>query len=279
MSPEEIEHVVRIAMELGVDSVKLTGGEPMMRPDILEIVLRLGRLGLRDLSMTTNGFRFAEMARDLRRFGLKRVNISLHSTRPESYAKIAGLNPADAGRRHARVVEAVKAAVEAGFNPVKLNAVMARGVNDNELDDLLRFAEDLGSPGEIVIQLIELVGCGLASGSPMTQYYLPLSDLERDVTQRAVVRIVRSLHYRSRYLLPSGVWVEFVKPTGNYLFCMNDTRLRITHDGKFKPCLMRSDNEVEFLSTLRSGASDEELKKSFLKAVELREPYWKPPKS
>ncbi|MEM4498383.1 MAG: GTP 3',8-cyclase MoaA, partial [Nitrososphaerota archaeon] len=70
--------------------------------------------------------------------------------------------------------------------------------------------------------------------------------------------------------------VELVKPAGNSLFCMNDTRLRITHDGKFKPCLMRSDNEIDFLSAMRSGASDDELKKIFLKAVETREPYWKP---
>ena len=76
--------------------------------------------------------------------------------------------------------------------------------------------------------------------------------------------------------MPNGVWVEFVRPSGNYLFCMNDTRLRITHDGRFKPCLMRSDNEIEFLTAMRSGASDEELKRLFLRAVEAKEPFWKP---
>jgi cyclic pyranopterin phosphate synthase len=278
MTPEEIERVVKVAVELSVDSVKLTGGEPMMRPDILEIVSRLGRLDLRDLSMTTNGLKLAEMARELRRRGLRRVNISLHSTRPERYAKITGLNLAEAARRHAQVVEAVEVAVEAGLSPVKLNVVMIRGVNDDELDDLIRFAESLASSGEIVVQLIELVGCGFATGQQLEHYYLSLSSLEERVAQMAVARIVRSLHYRSRYLVPNGVWVEFVRPTGNYLFCMNDTRLRVTHDGKFKPCLMRSDNETEFLSAMRSSASDEELKRLFLKAVEAREPFWKPPR-
>jgi len=278
MTPEEIERIVKVAMELGVDSVKLTGGEPMMRPDILEIVSRLGDLGLRDLSMTTNGFRFAEMARELRMHGLRRVNISLHSTRPDRYAMITGLDLVEAARRHSQVLKAVRVAVEAGLNPVKLNIVVLRGINDDELDDLIRLAGELSSSGEIVVQLIELVGCGLAAGHRLEHYYLPLSGLEERVARMAVARIARSLHYRSRYQMPNGVWVEFVRPSGNHLFCMNDTRLRITHDGRFKPCLMRSDNEIEFLTAMRSGASDEELKRLFLRAVEAREPFWKPPR-
>ncbi len=278
MTPGEIERIVRVAMSFGIDSVKLTGGEPMMRPDILEIVKRLGRLGLSDLSMTTNGFRLADLAEDLRRLGLKRVNISFHSTKPERYARITGLRLEEAERRHGKLIEAIRKAVRVGFNPVKLNVVVVKGVNDDELDELVSFAESIGGSSEMVVQLIELVGCGLAQGI-MESYYFDLSKLERLVAEKAVKKIVRRLHFRKRYLLPNGVWVEFVKPTGNYLFCMNDTRLRITHDGKFKPCLMRSGNEIEFLSAMRSGASDEELKKLFLKAVELREPFWKPPRN
>lgn len=278
MTPEEIELIVRVAMSLGIDSVKLTGGEPMMRPDILEIVERLGRLGLSDLSMTTNGFKLAELAKDLRMLGLKRVNISFHSTKPERYARITGLRLEEARCRHRRLIEAVEKAVKAGFNPVKLNVVVVKGVNDDELDELVSFAESMSTSSEMVVQLIELVGCGLAQGI-MEPHYFDLSRLERLVAERAVKRTVRRLHFRKRYLLPNGVWVEFVKPTGNHLFCMNDIRLRITHDGKLKPCLMRSGNEVEFLSAIRSGASDEELRKLLLKAVELREPFWKPPGS
>jgi len=278
MTPGEIERIVRVAMSFGIDSVKLTGGEPMMRPDILEIVKRLGRLGLSDLSMTTNGFRLADLAEDLRRLGLKRVNISFHSTKPERYARITGLRLEEAERRHGKLIEAIRKAVKIGFNPVKLNVVVVKGVNDDELDELVSFAESIGGSSEMVVQLIELVGCGLAQGI-MESYYFDLSKLEKLVAEKAVKKIVRRLHFRKRYLLPNGVWVEFVKPTGNYLFCMNDTRLRITHDGKFKPCLMRSGNEIEFLSAMRSGASDEELKKLFLKAVELREPFWKPPRN
>jgi len=277
MTPEEIERIARIGMSFGIESVKLTGGEPMLRRDILEIVERLGGLGLRDLSMTTNGFRLAELAPDLKRLGLKRVNVSLHSTYPERYARITGLDPERGLARYGLVIEGIREAIRAGLDPVKLNVVMLKGINDDELDRLIEFAGSLTRGNNIVVQLIELVGCGVDSEA-LRAYYSSLSDLEREVSKRALRKTIRKLHFRTQYLMPNGVWVEFVKPMGNYLFCMNDTRLRITHDGKFKPCLMRSGNEVDFLRAMRAGASDEELKKLLLKAVELREPYWKPPR-
>ena len=277
MTPKEIERIARIGMSFGIESVKLTGGEPMLRRDILEIVERLGRLGLKDLSMTTNGFRLAELAPDLKRLGLKRVNVSLHSTYPERYARITGLDPERGLARYGLVIEGIREAIRAGLDPVKLNVVMLKGINDDELDRLIEFAGSLTRGNNIVVQLIELVGCGVDSEA-LRAYYSSLSDLEREVSKRALRKTIRKLHFRTQYLMPNGVWVEFVKPMGNYLFCMNDTRLRITHDGKFKPCLMRSGNEVDFLSAMRAGASDEELKRLLLKAVELREPYWKPPR-
>ena len=277
MTPEEIERIARIGTSFGIESVKLTGGEPMLRGDILEIVERLGGLGLRDLSMTTNGFRLAELAPDLKRLGLKRVNVSLHSTYPERYARITGLDPERGLARYGLVIEGIREAIRAGLDPVKLNVVMLKGINDDELDRLIEFAGSLTRGNNIVVQLIELVGCGVDSEA-LRAYYSSLSDLEREVSKRALRKTIRKLHFRTQYLMPNGVWVEFVKPMGNYLFCMNDTRLRITHDGKFKPCLMRSGNEVDFLRAMRAGASDEELKKLLLKAVELREPYWKPPR-
>ena len=277
MTPWEIERITRIAMSLGVDSVKLTGGEPMMRPDILDIVERLGRLGLRDLSMTTNGLRISELAGELRKRGLMRINISLHTVDPEKYTKITGLKDPKVGRMlFEKTVEAIRRSLEVGLNPVKLNVVVMKGINEGEISDLIDFAADLDSSGKVILQLIELVRCGNAP-EIFEKYYYSLADAERKIRGKAVKKVVRRLHLRTQYLLPNGVWVEFVRPMYNYVFCMNNTRLRITHDGQFKPCLMRSDNHVEFLSAMRSGASDEELKKLLLKAVELREPYWKPP--
>jgi len=277
MTPEEIERIVRVAMELGVRSVKLTGGEPMMREDILEIVERLGRLGLSDLSMTTNGFRIAELAGELRSRGLKRVNISLHTLDPAKYAALTGVGDPRAGGALLRAaVEGVRRSIEVGLNPVKINVVVMRGFNEGELERLIRFASEMDSGGRLIIQLIELVECGSASAAFQSHYY-DLSKLEEEVGTRAVERVVRRLHFRTQYLLPEGVWIEFVRPTGRHVFCMNDTRLRITHDGRFKPCLMRDDNLIDFLGAMRAGATDEEIKKLFIEAVRLREPFWRPP--
>lgn len=175
-----------------------------------------------------------------------------------------------------QTLEAIEKPLEVRLDPVKLNVVVLKGVNENELEDLIKFAEKLNSKGRVILQLIELVECGSAP-SIFRKNYCNLAEVENEIGRRAVKKVIRRLHFRTQYLLPNGVWIEFVRPTRNYIFCMNDTRLRITHDGKFKPCLMRNDNHVDFLKVMRSGASDEELKKIFLKAVDLREPYWKPP--
>lgn len=276
MTPEEIERVVRVLMRFGVDRVKLTGGEPMLRPDILEIVERLGKLKLRDLSMTTNGTRLPSMAGKLREAGLNRVNISLHSVDPEKFCWITGLGEGDAGkRRYEYTLEAIKAALKAGLRPVKLNVVVMRGVNDDEIDRMMEFAASL--PGEVILQLIELVEEGSAGRGFFERYYYSLAEVEEKVSRIAVKKVVRSLQLRRQYLLPTGLWVEFVRPTNSCSFCMHNNRIRITHDGRFKPCLMRDDNHIDFLTPVREGAGDEEIERLFLEAVRVREPYWKPP--
>ncbi len=280
MTPEEIERIVRILMDFDVRLVKLTGGEPMLRNDILEIVGRLGRLGLRDLSMTTNGTRFPKLARELRKRGLMRVNMSLHSVDPRKYCWIITGTDAEGGvKRYEYTVDAIRSAVEAGLRPVKLNVVVMRGINDDEIDRFIEFTGEMGGGEKVMLQLIELVPEGEASeGEFFKRYYYSLEDVERRLEREAEKIVVRTLHMRRQYLLPTGVWVELVRPSKNCDFCMNNTRMRITYDGKFKPCLMRDDNHVDFLTAMRSGASDEELKELFLRAVWVREPFWKPPK-
>lgn len=276
MTPEEIEKIVKLLLKYDIKKVKLTGGEPMLRKDILDIVERLGRLDLEDLSMTTNGTRLVSMAKKLKKAGLRRVNISLHTVSSEKYCLITGLANSRNGRtRYDYTVDAIKTAVEAGLNPVKLNVVVMKNVNDDELDDLVEFASGFGD--KVILQLIELVEEGVSDKQFYNKYYYSLREFEERLEKTAVKIFVRSLHSRKQYLLPSGVWVEVVRPNNNYEFCMHDDRIRITHDGKFKPCLMRDDNLVDFLTALRSGVSEEELEKLFIKAVELREPYYKPP--
>lgn len=275
MTPEEIERIVRISQRHGIEKVKLTGGEPMLRRDILEIVERLGRLNLKDFGMTTNGTRLVSMARRLRKAGLMRVNISLHTVNKDKYCWITGTKSRrDGWTRYDYVVDAIKAAIEAGLSPVKLNVVVMRGINHDEIEGLVEFTSNFGE--KAILQLIELVEEGSANREFYAKYYYNLKEVEERLEREAVKTVVRGTQMRRQYLLPNGVWVEVVRPNNNSEFCMNDDRLRITHDGKFKPCLMRDDNLVDFLGPMRSGAPDEELEKILFEAVSLREPYFKP---
>lgn len=276
MTPEEIERVMRVLKKFGIESVKLTGGEPMLRNDIVEIVERLHGLNFKEISMTTNGTRFPQLAKRLREAGLSRVNISLHTVDPQKFCWITGTRSVDGENRLRYTIDAIKAALDAGMETVKLNVVVMKGVNEDEIDDMINFVKAFGH-GNCILQLIELVHEGEASSAEFFQkYYYNLGPVEEAIKRRAIKCVTRKLHLRRQYLLPENVWVELVRPMRNCDFCMNDSRIRITHDGKFKPCLMRDDNLVDFLTPMRSGASDEELERLFLKAVYLREPFWKP---
>jgi len=266
MTADEIQRVIRVITRFEVEGVKLTGGEPMLRQDILEIVQKLKILGLREISMTTNGTRFSKLARSLRDAGLSRVNISLHSLRRDRFRFIAGVDGYD------EALGAVSAAVEAKLLPVKLNMTLLKGVNDDEIDEMIRFVHNSGGNGEVVFQLIELVD---TDPTFYSKYHRDLGPIEERLKAQAVAVYRRGLHNRPRYILPDGVTVEVVRPMHNSEFCMKNTRIRITHDGKFKPCLLRDDNHVDFLSKMRAGATDEEIAELFKRAVSLREPFFK----
>ncbi|HKZ88532.1 MAG TPA: GTP 3',8-cyclase MoaA [Candidatus Bathyarchaeia archaeon] len=262
MSVEEIVRIARIAVGLGISRIKLTGGEPLMREDVCEVVKGIAAVpGVRDLSMTTNGLLLGALAKDLRAAGLRRVNISLPSLCAETYRKLTG------GRLEI-ALEGIEAAIVAEFCPVKLNMVILEGVNVEDIADMIEFAKVKG----VVLQLIELDPVNVSS-----QYYTAhhrfLDEQEAMLKEKAVsVETRQFMHNRRIYRLP-GVTVEVVHPIENSEFCMHCTRLRVTSDGKLKPCLMRNDNLTNILTPIREGASDEELKQLFTQANLLREPY------
>jgi cyclic pyranopterin phosphate synthase len=264
MSVEEIVHIVKIALSLGISRVKLTGGEPLLREDILDIVGGIAELrGLRDLSMTTNGTFLEAMAKDLKMKGLNRVNVSLPTLNPETYRNLRGGNLRDA-------VEGVRAAVEAELYPVKLNMLILKNVNEREVDRMIQFAERTMT----ILQLIELEPLNL-SDAYYERYHLDLNEIEQRLKEQALeVRTREYMQNRRIYFLPR-VKVEVIHPIENTEFCARCTRIRVTSDGKLKPCLMRNDNLVDILTPLRNGANEEELTKIFLEAVKRREPYYK----
>lgn len=263
MLPEEIERIVRVAASLGIRGVKLTGGEPLLRDDILEIVSRISRIpGIEDVSMTTNGFFLEDYADDLKKSGLTRVNVSLDTLDAEKFRMITGVNG------HETVVRGIIRASRANLRPVKVNMVILKGINEDEVDDMIKFAGD----NDLVLQIIEFEWP--SADAIYEKYHVNVSKIEEEIRRRSSRVIVRPMHHRRKYLLEDGTEIEFVRPMHNSEFCLHCNRIRLTSDGKLKPCLFRNDNLVDILSPLRSGASDDHLKKLFVEATMKRRPYF-----
>jgi cyclic pyranopterin phosphate synthase len=265
MTVEEILRVIRIAISLGISRVKLTGGEPLLRKEIVEIVKGItGLEGLTDLSMTTNGTHLKGLAKDIKAAGLGRVNISLPTLNRETYNKVMGGNLDDA-------LDGIHAAVEAGLNPVKINMLLLKNVNDKEVEQMIEFAAQTGT----ILQMIELEPINLSKGY-YERHHLSLDTVEKRLKELAVDTKVREFMQKRRvYVLPK-VKVELIRPIENTEFCANCTRIRVTSDGKIKPCLMRADNLVDMLAPMRNGADDKKLSEIFVEAIKKREPYYKP---
>jgi cyclic pyranopterin phosphate synthase len=252
LSAEEIAEILRVAAKFEIRSVKFTGGEPLLRPDLLEIVQSVPA-GM-ESSLTTNGTLLADLASGLKDVGLRRVNVSLDSLNPETYKKITGID------KLSDVLDGITAALDVGLTPVKLNMVVLEGINDNEVDDFLAYVR---GNRNLVLQLIELMHFNDCN------YHGDLNGLEETLASRSKQIITRRMHHRKKYCL-DGAEVEVVRPLHNTEFCAFCNRLRVTSDGKLKPCLLRTDNHVEI-----RGKKGAELEVLFKKAVSLREPFYK----
>ena len=262
MTVEEIVRIVHVAVDLGISRVKLTGGEPLMRKDIVNIVGKISSIpGLKDLSMTSNGVMLEALADELHEAGLKRMNISLPTLDGVVFHKLTGGVIEGA-------INGVRAAVEAGLCPVKLNMLILKGINDEAVPDMIEFATRTGT----VLQLIELEPINVSDSFYCANHQS--LDLYEEALQQKAIRIEtrRFMQNRHVYYLP-GVKVETVRPIENTEFCLHCSRLRVTSDGKLKPCLMRNDNLIDFLTPLRRGASDKELAELFISANQKREPF------
>ncbi|VVB88264.1 7,8-dihydro-6-hydroxymethylpterin dimethyltransferase [uncultured archaeon] len=256
MSPETIAKIVTAATEFGVDKVKFSGGEPLMREDFEKIIA--GMPDLRNISATTNGVLLSRRAAALASSGLDRVNISLPSTNKEHYGAITG-----SPDMLPRVIEGINAAIDAGLTPVKLNMVLLKGINNSEIDDAIKFIA--GYDGNVILQLIELMNF-----RDISRFMVDIDGVEKMLEGRATRVNEREMHRRKKYFI-DGVEVELVRPIDNSRFCSNCNRLRVTSGGKLKPCLMRNDNLIE----VKEDSSQEEIKERLMEAVRIREPYYR----
>ncbi len=264
MTPDEIYRICKIAKEIGVRKIRLSGGEPLMRKDIVEIVSKIASLNFKDISITSNGTLLEKYAKDLKDAGLNRVNISLDTLNPETYKTVTNKNLLKSAKN------GILKAVEVGLHPVKINMVLMKGINENEVKDMFKFCKKHG----IILQLIELMNsenCDDEKFSRDYHYNLdPISEKLLSICDDVKTRDF--MQNRKKYFIDCGE-IEIVKPIDNSNFCANCTRLRITPDGKIKPCLLRNDNLVELISHIRNNKTDSQLKEIFIKGINKREPY------
>ena len=265
LSPEEIEQIVRVAVSLGVRRIKLTGGEPLLRQDILEIIRRLSLVvGIEEISLVTNGFYLADMAPELKEAGLSRVNVSLSTLDPAKYRLLTGVDGLS------RVLKGIERAVDAELNPVKINYVYLRGLTE---DDFWSLAEYAASTGVSVLRVIEYHEPFPLSEN-FQRFHADLSSLIEELEKASVKKEVRDLQNRPIYYLPSGLAVEVVKPMFNPSFCAACNKLRLTSDGWFKPCLLRCNGLVDAVRGLARGP--EGIRTALLEAVRRRAPFFAP---
>ncbi len=263
---EEIERLVHLVSRLGITRVKLTGGEPLLREDIIDIVKALSPM-VEDLSLTTNGSLLEEKAFALKEAGLNRINVSLHTLREETHGKVTGSNDLDI------VKQGIEKSIEVGLTPIKINMTVLRGLNEKEVITMINFAGEIGA----TLQLIELQEIADIPGTH-SNFWVNLDQIEEYLRNVAIKVEQRTLHGRRIYtvLTKNGqTTIEVVRPMHNPSFCGQCTRLRVTSDGKLKPCLLRNDNLVNTRVVRDETDTEGALLAALLKAVKVREPFWK----
>lgn len=250
---EEIEELAKIFVSLGVNKIRITGGEPLIRKGILNLVENIGKLnGVKDFAMTTNGIFLKKYARDLKNAGLNRVNISLDTLNEEKYRNITkGGNIKD-------VLEGIEEAKKVGLTPIKLNVVLIGGFNEDEVEDFVYLTKN----EDIDVRFIELMPIGQAKDWSLDKFISNKVVLERvgELKEIASQDISSPAKY---YKLPDGRGkVGLINPI-SCKFCDNCNRIRLTADGKVKTCL-HSNEEIDLRNPLRKG---EDLRKIIANVV------------
>ena len=251
LSYEEIERVVRIASDLGIQKIRLTGGEPLLRPDVEHLIGLLAKIsGITDLAMTTNGFLFPQKARALREAGLGRVSFSMDSLDRKNFQKITGRDGLD------EVLSGIRLAQELGFHPVKVNAVVIRGINDHELESLAGFARERN----LFFRFIEFMPLDSARAW-VKEMVVPGREILERLQKRFQLKAIppnNSSETARRWSFADGRGeIGIIAPVSEP-FCGHCNRIRLTADGKIRTCLF-SVTEHDLRPLLRDGDSDDEV--------------------
>jgi cyclic pyranopterin phosphate synthase len=259
LSLDEIERVIGAFARMGVSKVRMTGGEPLLRRNLPELVHRLNALdGIEDLSLSTNATQLAKHAATLKQAGISRLNISLDSLQPERFSQIVRRDCLE------QVLAGLMAAKDAGFAPIKINMVVMAGVNDDEIDDMVAFCIQ----HDFTLRMIETMPMG---DTGRNVQYLDLQPIKERLQSRfGLIDGVMAGGGPARYLKsPDGAFtVGFITPLSQH-FCDTCNRVRLSVDGTLFLCLGQ-DESMELRPLLRAGASDQELDEAIRSAIELK---------
>jgi len=259
LSYEEIHRIAVTAAELGIKKVRITGGEPLVRIDLSSLIRMLAQIeAIDDIALTTNGTLLAQYADELKAAGLRRVNISLDTLKPDKFKLITR------GGDFYHVLEGINAAGAAGLNPIKINVVVMAGSNDDELLDFARKTIEEGWHVRFIEQMPfnrEFADSSFVPVNEMQERLAALGELEPST--------VKGNGPAKYYRLPRAKGtIGFITPVSQH-FCFRCNRLRLTADGKLRPCLL-SEREFDLRQPLRQGISAEELKKLIKRAVDSK---------
>jgi GTP 3',8-cyclase len=268
---EETLRLIRIAAELGVSKVRITGGEPLTRRDVIDFIRRIPEIpGIRSIGLSTNGTLLARevapgktMAGALRAAGVESVNISLDTLDRAVYSQITGRD------FHGQVLHGIDAAIAAGFEQIKLNTVLMRGRNEDQLIPLIEFA----GQRDLILRFIEMMPVSTTEVLD-DKNFMPVQKAKRMIESRYGV-LISEAEFRTNgpatyYQIPERRQrIGFIGAMTNLHFCESCNKLRLTCDGKLRPCL-GSYLEFDIMKPLRAGAGDQELKQFFLDVVDRK---------
>lgn len=257
---DEIERVIGVFAELGVSRIRVTGGEPLVRKNLSELVHRISHLpGVEDLSLSTNASLLSRHAHSLHDSGVSRLNVSLDSLRPQRFKEITGseLQP---------VLDGLMAAKEAGFSPVKINMVAMKGINDDEFEEMVEYCIE----HDFTLRFIETMPVG-GSGLKATDYYINLAEVKARLAQRFdLIPGVMPGGGPARYVRVKGtdLRIGFITPISQH-FCETCNRVRMGVDGTLYLCLGQ-EHKYELRPLLRQGISDDGLKNAIIEAIAIK---------
>ena len=257
----EIERVIKAFGELGVSRIRITGGEPLVRKNLPELAQCLSKLtSIEDLSLSTNAVKLKRHTKALKDANISRLNVSLDSLNAQRFKSITN------GGKLEKVIDGLMAAKDAGFNPIKINTVLMKGINDDEAENLVDFCIEHG----FTLRFIETMPVG-NTGRDATNYYVDLQEIKKRLSQKyELVPSVMPGGGPARYVQVAGtdLKIGFITPLSQH-FCETCNRVRLAADGTLYLCLGQSD-KVELRPLLRDGIDDEQLKQVITNSIALK---------